>query len=234
MVLGVGKVIPKFKLTPLVLSLFLGACDGPFSTLTPYGATAESVSILWWIMLIGAIAIFIVMMILFFWVMCHPQSAKRIKSKHWIIYGGLVFPGLVLLPLVVFALIAGERILPFPNQNVTEIHAEAFQWGWNFTYPDQGNITIVDLLYLPQGEPVDLHITSRDVIHSFWVPQLGGKMDAIPGKTNVMRIKANKAGNYQGLCSEFCGVGHTIMRFSVNVIPSDEITQELLERGTDE
>ena len=220
-----------FSLLPII---FLTACDGPFSTFMPEGTMAQSISSLWWIMFAGAFIIFLIMMGLFLWVMIYPKTARKIKSKHWIIYGGLVFPGIILPPLVIFTLITGERIIPLPSQNVPEIHVEAYQWGWNFRYPDHGEILTKDVLYLPEGEAVDLHITSRDVIHSFWIPKLGGKMDAIPGKVNVMRIRAEEAGTYKGLCSEFCGVSHTIMRFDVNVIAPEEINQRLLQEASDE
>ncbi|MGR3451631.1 MAG: hypothetical protein ACU0HS_14460 [Paracoccus sp. (in: a-proteobacteria)] len=76
-------------------------------------------------------------------------------------------------------------------------------------------MTTQGVLYVPAGRPFDVAITSSDVIHSFWVPRLGGKMDAIPGHRNVHRLMANAPGTYEGLCAEFCGLGHSFMNFNV-------------------
>lgn len=88
------------------------------------------------------------------------------------------------------------------------------QWWWEFRYVDDGVVTANELR-LPVGEPVDLLIQSADVIHSFWVPQFGWKQDAVPGRTNRMRVQLTQAGTWDGACSEFCGVQHAWMRISV-------------------
>ncbi|GGX07361.1 QoxB, Quinol oxidase subunit II [Pigmentiphaga litoralis] len=81
------------------------------------------------------------------------------------------------------------------------------------------------IIHIPAGEPVDFHITSRDVIHSFWIPRLGGKMDAIPGRVNILRLQADAPGIYRGVCAEFCGVGHALMPFEVHAHDASEFTQ---------
>ncbi|WP_420225042.1 cytochrome c oxidase subunit II [Pigmentiphaga litoralis] len=81
------------------------------------------------------------------------------------------------------------------------------------------------IIHIPAGEPIDFHITSRDVIHSFWIPRLGGKMDAIPGRINVMRLQADAPGIYRGVCAEFCGVGHALMPFEVHAHDASEFTR---------
>ena len=84
---------------------------------------------------------------------------------------------------------------------------------------------------LPAGMPVDLVITSGDVIHSFWIPRLAGKMDAIPGRVNVLRVQADTPGPYAGECAEFCGTGHAGMRFEVVVHPAADFAAVLAATG---
>jgi len=77
---------------------------------------------------------------------------------------------------------------------------------------------------LPAGVLVEVVVTSRDVIHAFWIPRLAGKIDAVPGHANLLRIQADVPGRYQGLCNEFCGTGHSGMRFDVIVHPAAEFS----------
>jgi cytochrome c oxidase subunit 2 len=107
--------------------------------------------------------------------------------------------------------------------NAMKIKVIGHQWWWEFQYPDLG-ITTASELHLPENTPVVFEITSGDVIHSFWVPQFGGKMDALPGVLNYMsyttppvkdKAKSEKAGGdyFQGQCAELCGDSHALMRF---------------------
>jgi cytochrome c oxidase subunit 2 len=93
-----------------------------------------------------------------------------------------------------------------------------------FRYPGNGGVKTEGILHLPAGVPVDVAVTSRDVIHAFWIPRLAGKIDAVPGHTNLLRIQASVPGRYQGLCNEFCGSGHSGMRFDVIVHPTAEFS----------
>jgi cytochrome c oxidase subunit 2 len=88
-------------------------------------------------------------------------------------------------------------------------------------YPDQGIITANEI-YIPVGEPVRIELTSEDVNHSFWVPELHGKLDMIPGRTNVFWLEAEQAGDFWGICAEFCGVQHANMLFLVIAQPADD------------
>jgi len=86
------------------------------------------------------------------------------------------------------------------------------QWWWEFSY---GPVTTANEMHIPIETAVDLDLTSADVIHSFWVPELGGKSDMLPGTTNHLRLFARRAGVYEGQCSEFCGIEHAWMRIRV-------------------
>ncbi|WP_433744624.1 cytochrome c oxidase subunit II [Falsibacillus pallidus] len=99
-------------------------------------------------------------------------------------------------------------------QGKTVIEVTAHQFWWEFHYLD-GDIKTSDVLHIPTGEDVVLVIRSDDTIHSLWVPQLGGKMDAVPGKTNRLWVKADEPGSYEGKCAELCGAAHAYMLFTV-------------------
>lgn len=90
----------------------------------------------------------------------------------------------------------------------------AHQWWWEIQYPELGIVTASDL-HVPVGQPVQVELTSADVIHSFWVPELAGKTDNIPGRTTHTWFSVDRAGGYLGLCAEFCGAQHANMRFRV-------------------
>lgn len=207
----------------------LSACAGPLSTLEPRGPASHSIATLWWVMLAGAAVLFALVMILFLLVIRRPGWGSRLSPARWIALGGLVLPAIVLLPLLAYALVAGERLLPLPGTAPTRIEAEGRQWSWTFRYPDNGGVITNDVLYLPAGQPVDMAVTSADVIHAFWIPQLAGKIDALPGRINRLRIQADQPGRLDGLCNEFCGYGHAGMRFSVVVTRPEDFAAALAQ-----
>ena len=92
---------------------------------------------------------------------------------------------------------------------------QAQQWLWRFSYADLPGKYYAGILNIPAERPVDVQLTSADVIHSFWVPRLAGKLDAIPGHVNVLRIEADAPGEYAGVSAEFSGSGYSRFRFTV-------------------
>lgn len=102
------------------------------------------------------------------------------------------------------------------------------QWWWEFQYPEK--FAVGNELVIPAGKPVNFEITSDDVIHSFWVPKLGGKMDVIPGRINHMWLQADEPGLYFGQCAEFCGASHTKMRFRVKAVTQAEYDAWVTDR----
>lgn len=185
-------------------------------------------------MLAGATGLFALVVVVFVLVIRRPGWGSGVSPARWIVLGGLVLPAVVLVPLVAYALIAGERMLPLPGFAAPRIEAEGRQWSWTFRYPDHGAVTTRDVLHLPAGVAVDIAVSSRDVIHSFWVPRVAGKIDAVPGHINVLRLRADEPGRYEGRCSEFCGLGHTTMRFAVIVHRADEFAAALRQAASEE
>ncbi len=108
-----------------------------------------------------------------------------------------------------------------PQVDALPVKVIGHQWWWEFQYPTLG-ITTANELVIPVGRPVRMIVTSADVIHSFWVPQLGGKMDAIPGRENVLWLQSDVEGIYHGQCAELCGISHANMRLQVRVVSDAE------------
>ncbi|WP_349509532.1 cytochrome c oxidase subunit II [Rhodopseudomonas sp. AAP120] len=201
----------------------LAGCAGPLSTVDPAGPSAAAIASLWWAMLIGATLLFALVMALLLWVFLKPATDRSASPKLWLVGGGLVLPALVLTPLLGYGLYVGERLLAHPRADApVRIDVEVRQWQWTFRYPGpDGTRVSVNELHLPVGRAADLHVTTADVIHGFWIPRLGGKVDAIPGHTNVVRLSASQPGHYRGVCAEFCGTGHTVMDFAVEAHDGD-------------
>lgn len=193
----------------------LAGCSGPLSALDPAGPAAATMATLWWVMLAGSVVLALLVFVLLALVYRRPGTWRNVEPAHWIVGGGLVMPVVVLTALVGYALYAGEQLLAHPNPDVPRVVANGEMWVWRFSYPDYPQAEETEELHIPAGQPVDVIVTSSDVIHGFWVPRLGGKIDAIPGHQNVIRLQADRPGTYNGVCAEFCGNGHAAMRFVV-------------------
>ncbi|WP_439815141.1 cytochrome c oxidase subunit II [Zavarzinia sp. CC-PAN008] len=190
----------------------LAACGGDYSTLAPVGPAASGIATLWWIMLVGAVLILLGVSLVVA-LSLNRTAATRLSPRGLILWGGLVFPSVVLTVLVLGAFILGGQLLASPREPTPmRIEAEASRWQWRFTYPEAGRHS-TNIMHMPVGRPVDIVVTSTDVIHSFWVPRIGGKIDAIPGHANVIRLQADEVGRFGGVCAEYCGVGHSAMAF---------------------
>ena len=194
----------------------LAGCAGPLSTLSPQGPAAAEIAVLWWAMLAGAVLITIMVLALV-WRGFARAEGNAPGETFWIKGMGLGFSFAVLIAVVSAGIWVGERIQPRLGADVIRVEAIARQWGWRFLQPgpDGTMIETERRLHIPAGQPVDVVIRSEDVIHAFWVPQLAGKMDALPGRDNLLRIEAFSPGLYHGTSAEFSGIGYAGMRFEV-------------------
>ncbi|WP_426039797.1 cytochrome c oxidase subunit II [Brevundimonas sp. DC300-4] len=201
----------------LTTALMPAGCEGALSTVDPAGPAARTIAQIWWVMLAGAVAIFALVMVLV--ALAFVRKRRPVdETRHerlWVIKLGIAFPAVVLLALLAYGLIAGESLLPRQGPDVVNVSAEARRSQWTFAYGDAPGRITEHVLHIPAGRPVDVSITSTDVIHSFWVPRLAGKLDAIPGHVNVLRIEADAPGTYAGRSAEFSGVGYDQFAFTV-------------------
>lgn len=200
----------------LALNMGLAGCENRLSAVHPAGPAAEAIAALWWAMLGGATLIFLLVMgLLAAALLRRPAEGATGGERVWLAGLGLAFPATVLASLLAYGLVIGERLLPRPSPEVVSVGAEARQWEWRFTYADAPGRTTDGVLHIPAGRPVDVSITTLDVIHSFWVPRLAGKLDAIPGHVNVLRIEAWEPGDYAGVSAEYSGPGYAEHGFTV-------------------
>jgi cytochrome c oxidase subunit 2 len=142
-----------------------------------------------------------------------PATFERNRRLEiaWTVAPALVLAVVFVLTLGTMAEIGGAGVAP-----ATRIRATGHQWWWEFNY---GGIATANELHIPTDAAIDLELTSADVIHSFWVPELGPKADMLPGSTTHLRLFARRAGSYEGQCAEFCGVEHAWMRIRVVAEP---------------
>ncbi|TBU88806.1 cytochrome c oxidase subunit II [Phytopseudomonas dryadis] len=182
---------------------------------------ARDVALLWWAMC-GFFGLVLVAVSALWIYALHrrprdfdAEQARRIQRR-WLIGGGIVLPSLSIVLLLLFGIPVGQRMLPLPliGEQPLRIEVIGHQWWWEVRYPDSGVVT-ANQLHLPAGRLVDLSVSSADVIHSFWVPRLGGKIDMIPGRHNTIRLQADEPGIFRGQCSEFCGTQHSNMILDV-------------------
>lgn len=214
----------------------LAGCGGPLSTLSPHGPAAADIALLWWSMLAAA-ALITVMVLVLVWRGFVRETGKMLGEAFWIKWMGLYFSLTVLAAVVAAGIWIGERIQARPGADVVRVEAVARQWDWRFHQPGADGTIIATngRLHIPARTPIDVVIRSEDVIHSFWVPQLAGKMDALPGRNNVLRIEASSPGIYQGTSAEFSGLGYAGMRFEVVAFdPADPPAFTDTDKGTDQ
>lgn len=196
--------------------LVLAACSGEQSALDPHGPVAESIARTWQLLFWGAATILTLVMGLLLYAMFRdPDRKAPLPSLPFLIGAGLVFPSSVLTALVIYGTLVGRDITRAdPDPLVIEVTGH--QWWWEVRYPatpDAPEVLTANELQLPVGVPVEFVIESADVVHSFWIPNLGGKVDMIPGRTNTLRLQASRPGRFRGQCSEFCGSQHARMGF---------------------
>jgi cytochrome c oxidase subunit II len=226
---GVGTRRAHGVASVVALGGAAGACSGPLSVLDPAGPAADSILTLMAVLLGLSILSFVVIFGLF--LLTWRRRRRREPSlRLFLVGGGLVLPLVLLSVATVYAVVLGEHITGARQVPALRVEAQARQWRWEFTRQGAGgSVTLADVLDIPAGRSVEVFVTSADVIHSFWVPRLGGKIDAIPGSRNRILLRADVPGRYGGVCAEFCGTGHSAMGFSV--VAHDESAWARIQGG---
>jgi cytochrome c oxidase subunit 2 len=209
-------------------------CATPQSTLSPGGPAAGSISWLEWSVLITFLVIAFIMWLLLAWAAIRRRGSLATHEpwdigggQRWILVGGFLIPFIV---LSAFFLMSTVSMRSFPvhdgdYMHHPEIRVIGHQWWWEVQYlghPEDQQFTTANEIHIPVGRPIDIELVAGDVIHSFWVPKLHGKVDLIPGQRNYIRIQANAPGNYSGQCAEFCGEQHAHMLLLVVAQPEED------------
>ena len=208
------------------LAAFLWLASAPIPgrerILSPAGPAAHSLANLGWFVLLLSLAVLVVMWFIIGLVLTRPRGslsehapADTGGGQKWVLFGGFVFPALVLAAMYIVGL---DSMSHFPlnrgMNSAAEIRVVGHQWWWELQYqegPVHDHFVTANEIHIPVGRPIDIDLTSDDVIHSFWVPALHGKVDLIPGVMNRIRIEASEPGTYRGKCAEYCGAEHARM-----------------------
>jgi cytochrome c oxidase subunit 2 len=195
-------------------------------SLDPQGPAAEVMAELWWLLLGLGVAVFVVFAVVLGMGLFRrrPAAAEGQPSpdrfSRWFVGWGVVVP-LLILVVVFGATLQAMRTLPDGDADALQVEIIGHQYWWEVRYPAEG-ITATDELHLPVGRPVELRLTSADVIHSFWVPELAGKLDLLPDNVNTLVLQADQPGRHLSICAEFCGLRHADMRMIVVAEPADQ------------
>lgn len=220
------------RLAPVFLIL---SCDGPQSALQTAGSAAERIAgIFWWMTGFG-FAIWIAVIVLAVWaVRTPPPSNHRPLSNYLIVGAGAIFPTVALTALLVYGLAPLPSLIAPAPEGSLRILVSGEQWWWRVRYEPPGRepVVLANEIRLPVGEPVEFHLDSPDVIHSFWIPSLGGKIDMIPGRVTRLALTPTKTGVFRGACAEYCGTSHALMSFFVVVHEKDDFERWLDHQGS--
>jgi cytochrome c oxidase subunit 2 len=182
--------------------------DGLQSALNPQGPDAALIAEMSWVLFAGAAVIFAgVMALALYAVFGSRQGTARLSPRLLVVGGGVVFTAVTLFALLIYSLARASALHP-AGQNALRIEVVGEQWWWRVRYPE---FETANEIRVPIGRPVELVLRSADVVHSFWVPVLAGKLDMIPGRANVLRVRADRPGEYRGQCAEYCGGPHAWM-----------------------
>ena len=230
---GGGGSCVEIAAVVAALAAGLGACGGPYPQSAVHPASDMAVKlddlfdqILWW-----AAGVFVVVQGILFYTLFRfreKQARRRPREFHGhtlLEIGWTLVPALILVAIAVPTIrVIFEVDRPTTDENALVVEVEARRWWWEFSYPEYDLVTANEM-HIPVGRTIDVRMRSADVLHSFWVPRLGGKRDVVPGRENHIWFKADSTGVFLGQCAEFCGVAHALMGFRVIVQDPSEFQE---------
>jgi cytochrome c oxidase subunit 2 len=212
--------------------LLLSGCRGVQTMLDPAGEQARDIVVIWRTMLVVCGVMYLLVLAFLAWALWRARDRRRLQDPTpaaghtaaepllersltgWV---ALIVAGLVLLTTVSFLV---DRSLAEAGPDPVKVKVTANQWWWQVEYEGQGpaqTVLTANELHLPLNRPAVIELRANDVIHSFWVPNLSGKTDLIPGRINYMSVTPRRLGTFRGQCAEFCGLQHAKMAFDVVV-----------------
>lgn len=217
-----------WRTTILVAAPVVSGCRGPQNVLDPAAVQGDALlALLNLVLAVGALA-YIAVLCALAWSVWRtrgsasaPTAAK--PGDAWIDRGMLAWSLVVVVGLLVIASASFLVDRSFANiepRPTLEVRVTGHQWWWRLEYRDPGGdgwIEAANELHLPRGRTARLLLRSEDVIHSFWVPNVAGKLDLVPGRTNALDVTPHREGWFRGQCAEFCGTQHAHMSFDVRV-----------------
>ena len=219
--------------------LLLPGCAGVQSALDPAGPQSDRISHVWWLMLYTLSAVFLIVMVLLLIAIWRRRSAgaavtpdtkpdpRTEQRMTRTVISGVAITIVILFVLLISSFLAGRSLhsLAATPSGALTIEITAQQWWWQVKYQNDLSsriVTTANEIHIPVGRPVLFKLRSNDVIHSFWVPNLHGKTDMIPGHPAATWMRADRPGTYRGQCAEFCGHQHAHMAFTVVAEPIDQ------------
>lgn len=245
------KLVRLGLLSTMMITAAGCAVEAPASRTTPslldaQGAGAAVIRQEWWILFGVSAAIFLLVLLLLLGALWRQRTRGKGQAEmrdaatdahargglRWIWLGGIAMPLVVLLGVFALNVRDLQALGAPPSPPVAAVRINGHRWWWEVEYPDLGFKT-ANQIYIPVGQAVKIDLTSADVIHSFWVPQLQFKRDLIPGQTNTIWLQADKAGVYRSLCAEYCGLQHAQMHMMVVALAPADYEQWVAHEGSD-
>lgn len=209
----------------------LSGCAGLQSALDPAGPQAARISHLWWVMRAICTAVFILVLGALLSAVFHSRRSDSgmadlnvIRRMSITIAGAVAATLIVLFILLIASVSTGRGLSSLSTAGALTIEVTGHQWWWEIHYVDplpSQHVVTANEIHIPVNRPVELKLASQAVIHSFWVPNLHGKRDLIPGHLTTLSLQADRPGVYRGQCAEFCGYQHALMAFMIVAEPAD-------------
>lgn len=226
----VRKLVAAVSFAVLSAGVAVGAAlagNGGLGPPAPQTPSGEAISRLYWIVFAVCAVVFVLVegALIYFIVRFRRRADTPAEAEGPQVHGNTrleiiwtAIPAIILAALAIFTFtqIPAVQARGVENEQRLTIRVEAHQFYWEYRYP--GGETTVNTLYVPVDKPVELELTGMDVIHSWWVPELTGKMDAIPGRMNTLRFVPETTGDFEGKCAELCGIQHAFMPTTVTVL----------------
>jgi cytochrome c oxidase subunit 2 len=215
--------------------LAAAGCDSAPTYLRTSGYIGDREATLGWVLLAIASAVVVIIAVLVLAAIYRrrPAGQELVRVEgglSWIYLGGIAIPALILIGVTVYSLLVLRQVATPPQQPSMTVQVIGHTWWWEVHYPGHSPdelVTVANEIHIPVGRPVRLELSTADVIHSFWFPQLAGKTDLIPGQRNVAWIEARTPGTYWGHCAEYCGRQHANMMMSVVADPPAQFARWL-------
>ena len=206
--------------------LLCGCASDVQSVMTPQSFQAGQIAELAWLLFgFGALVLALVIVAVWLAIGGPLRVRQALAQESTVIWLGIAFPAVTLSALLAYGVWVMRSHLNLPHdRSALSIEVVGEQWWWRVRYsgPNGTPIASANEIRVPVGLPVTFKLKAADVIHSFWVPSLGGKVDMIPGRTTRLQLTADRPGVYRGQCAEYCGGAHALMAMDVIAMPASD------------